>query len=71
MKNPKIAFIGAGSYGFTFKLVADILSYNALRDCRLRFMDVNQERLDNLKIVLDEHFKNVGYGKKALVYFGP
>ncbi|MGE5549682.1 MAG: alpha-galactosidase [Bacteroidota bacterium] len=66
MKSPRIAFIGAGSYGFTFKLVADILSYDALRDCELSFMDVNGERLNNLKIVLDEHFRNVGYARKAL-----
>lgn len=31
MKGKKVAFIGAGSYGFTFKLVADIMSFDALR----------------------------------------
>ena len=29
----KIAFIGAGSFGFTYKLAADILMKKALFDC--------------------------------------
>jgi len=66
MKGKKIAFIGAGSYGFTFKLVADILSFDALRDSEFAFMDVDQGRLDNLKILLTEYFKKVGYDKKPI-----
>ena len=62
---PKISFIGAGSYGFTYKLVADVLSFPALKDFEFSFMDVKQERLDNLKIILDEYFRMTGYEKKA------
>lgn len=62
----KIAFIGAGSFGFTYKLVSDILLKEALFDCDLSFMDVNEERLNNLKILLDCHLERVGYKKNPL-----
>ena len=65
MNKIKIAFIGAGSYGFTFKLVADILSYEMLENCDFAFMDVNCERLDNLKIILDEYFRMIEYKKEV------
>jgi alpha-galactosidase len=42
----KIAFIGAGSFEFTRKLVRDILSFPALRDCRIALMDIDPERLE-------------------------
>ena len=42
----KIAFIGAGSLGFTRSLVRDILTFPALRDAELALMDINPERLD-------------------------
>ncbi len=41
----KIAFIGAGSLGFTRKLVTDILTYPLLQDTTLALMDVDAERL--------------------------
>ena len=64
MSKPKIAFIGAGSYGFTYKLVADILSLEALKESKFVFMDVDKKRLDNLKILLDTHFKKINYNYK-------
>ncbi len=42
----KIAFIGAGSLGFTRGLVRDILTFPLLKDATLSLMDVNKERLD-------------------------
>ncbi len=42
----KIAFIGAGSLGFTRGLVRDILTFDLLRDADLVLMDVDKERLD-------------------------
>ena len=42
----KIAFIGAGSLGFTRNLVRDILSFPLLQDASLSLMDINPERLD-------------------------
>ena len=42
----KIAFIGAGSIGFTRGLVRDILTFPLLRDATLSLMDIDPERLD-------------------------
>jgi alpha-galactosidase len=42
----KIAFIGAGSLGFTRGLVRDVLTFPLLRDATLALMDVNAERLE-------------------------
>jgi len=42
----KIAFIGAGSLGFTRGLVRDILTFPLLRDATLALMDIDAERLD-------------------------
>ena len=41
----RIAFIGAGSFGFTRSLVRDILTFPALRDSTIVLMDIHQERL--------------------------
>ncbi|HEX3044473.1 MAG TPA: alpha-glucosidase/alpha-galactosidase, partial [Bacillota bacterium] len=41
----KIAFIGAGSFGFTRCLVRDILSFPALADSTIALMDIDPERL--------------------------
>lgn len=42
----KIAFIGAGSFGFTRGLVRDILTFPALADTHIALMDIDKERLD-------------------------
>lgn len=42
----KIAFIGAGSLGFTRGLVRDILTFPLLKDATISLMDINPERLD-------------------------
>lgn len=41
-----IAFIGAGSLGFTRELVRDILTFPRLQDVEIRLMDIDAERLD-------------------------
>ena len=43
---PKIAFIGAGSLGFTRGLVRDMLTFPLLKDATLALMDINAERLE-------------------------
>ena len=48
----KIAFIGAGSIGFTKALVRDILSFPALQDSHIALMDINAERLDFIHRVI-------------------
>ncbi len=42
----KIAFIGAGSLGFTRGLVRDLLTFPLLQDATLALMDIDAERLD-------------------------
>jgi alpha-galactosidase len=42
----KIAFIGAGSLGFTRDLVRDVLTFPLLQDATLALMDIDPERLD-------------------------
>jgi len=49
----KVAFIGAGSFGFTRKLVKDILTFPLLRDATIALMDINSERLEMIKRAVD------------------
>jgi alpha-galactosidase len=42
----RIAFIGAGSLGFTRGLVRDMLTFPLLRDSTLVLMDIDKDRLD-------------------------
>lgn len=45
----KIAFIGAGSIGFTRELVRDILTFPLLENAEIALMDIDPERLDFAK----------------------
>lgn len=42
----KVAFIGAGSVGFTRGLVSDLLTFDLLKDAEICLMDIDDERLD-------------------------
>jgi len=50
----KIAFIGAGSFGFTRGLVKDILSFPALADSTIALMDIDDERLAIIKNAVEK-----------------
>lgn len=50
----KIAFIGAGSFGFTRELVRDILTFPALADSEIALMDIDEERLSYIKEACDK-----------------
>lgn len=50
----KIAFIGAGSFGFTRVLVKDILTFPALSDCTIALMDIDDERLEAIKTAVEK-----------------
>ena len=41
----KVAFIGAGSIGFTRKLVGDILTVSEFRGIDITFMDISEQNL--------------------------
>ena len=45
----KFAFIGGGSFGFTRKLVRDLLTFPAFRDAEIALMDIDEERLDYIR----------------------
>ncbi|MCL6628650.1 MAG: alpha-glucosidase/alpha-galactosidase, partial [Armatimonadetes bacterium] len=45
----KLAFIGAGSVGFTRRLLMDILAVPEFRDAEFRLMDISPERLEMSK----------------------
>lgn len=55
----KIAFIGAGSFGFTRTLVRDILTFPAMADSTIALMDIDPVRLAAIKKAVD---KIVGAG---------
>lgn len=42
----KVAFIGAGSIGFTRTLLCDLLSVPEFHDAEISFIDINQQNLD-------------------------
>lgn len=62
----KIAFIGAGSFGFTRSLVRDILTYPALEDCTIALMDIDEERLGFIKTVVDKIIAAGNYPAKVI-----
>jgi len=62
---PKIAFIGAGSYGFTHKLLCDILSLESLRDSELAFMDVSKPRLEIARTIAAKYLESLGLKQKT------
>ena len=62
----KIAFIGAGSFGFTRNLVRDILSFPALADSPIALMDIDPERLAGIKKAVDKIVKAGNYPAKVI-----
>jgi len=50
---PKIAFVGAGSLGFTRTLVIDMMSYEDLAESTISLIDVDEERLRYAKGAVD------------------
>ena len=61
----KIAFIGAGSFGFTRTLVKDILTFSALEDAELALMDIDPERLEYSKLACERIVKEGNYPAKV------
>jgi len=62
----KIAFIGAGSVGFTRKMVSDILSVPELRDIEISLMDIDNRNLEMIYNVLNRDIKANGLDKVRL-----
>lgn len=62
----RIAFIGAGSFGFTRKLLRDILTFPRLQDSTLALMDVNAERLDYAKRAAERLVRESGASARVV-----
>ena len=62
----KIAFIGAGSFGFTRGLVRDILSFPAFADSTIALMDIDTERLNSIKKAVDRIVAEGHYPAKII-----
>ena len=62
----KFTFIGAGSLGFTRKLVTDILSFPALSESTITLMDIDGERLDVVKKVVERIIEEGNFPAKVV-----
>ncbi|MCL6629244.1 MAG: alpha-glucosidase/alpha-galactosidase, partial [Armatimonadetes bacterium] len=62
----KIAFIGAGSFGFTRGLVRDILTFPELSDATLALMDIDKERLDFITTAVSRILEAGKYPAKVI-----
>lgn len=62
----KIAFIGAGSLGFTRSLVRDILTFPRLADATIALMDIDEERLDFARRATERIIREGNYPAKVL-----
>lgn len=63
----KIAFIGAGSWGFTRKLVRDLLTFPSLQDATIALMDIDPVRLEFAKRAVLRIVAKGGYAAKVAV----
>lgn len=55
-----ITFIGGGSAKFVSELTRDLFTYPALRDCRIRLMDVDGERVDRGRRIVQTQIDRCG-----------
>jgi len=62
----RIAFIGAGSLGFTRGLVRDILTFPLLKDSTLVLMDIDKERLNFARRAVQSIIDRGQYPAKAV-----
>ena len=61
----KIAFIGAGSFGFTRALVRDVLSFDAFKDATIALMDIDEARLEYITRAVEKIIR--ASGQKATI----
>jgi alpha-galactosidase len=61
---PKIAIVGAGSHVFARRLIADVLTWPALRDSTIALMDIDQESLDTMAALANKMVKQQGVGAR-------
>ncbi len=61
----KVVIIGAGSLGFSRKLMIDVLSYPELRDTEFGLVDIDATRLKYACKIADRIFQEGGYDKAS------
>ena len=54
----KITFIGAGSIGFTRKLVKDLLTVPEFNDIEIALMDINPDNLDMVRKLISNQVES-------------
>lgn len=64
-RNPKIAFIGAGSTVFMKNIVGDVLQRPALSGATIALMDINPQRLEESAIVVNKLISTLGVTARA------
>lgn len=64
-RNPKIAFIGAGSTVFMKNIIGDILQRPALSGATIALMDINPERLAESEIVASKLVATLGVAARV------
>lgn len=62
----KAAFIGAGSIGFTRKLVGDLLTVPEFKNINIAFMDINKDNLDRVMTLVKRDLDTNGMTKVSL-----
>lgn len=61
----KFAFIGGGSFGFTRTLVKDLLTFPAFKDAEIALMDIDEERLEYIKLACEKIVRAGKYPAKV------
>ena len=67
-RDPKIAFIGAGSTVFMKNIIGDVLQRPALSGATIALMDINRERLEESAIVVNKLISTLVAKAKAETY---
>ena len=62
----RIAFIGAGSFGFTRTVLKDLLTYPLLQDSEIVLMDIHEGRLEMARRCCERIIQAGGYNKATL-----
>jgi alpha-galactosidase len=60
----KIAFVGAGSLEFTSQLARDVLTFPLLQDATICLMDINAERLEFSRRIVEKYIEAGNYPAK-------
>ncbi len=67
----KVTFMGAGSTVFAQNVLGDVMTTEALRECEICLYDIDAERLNESKIMLDVINKNVNDNRAIIkAYLG-